>query len=273
MIELSKVRPHRIKHNYVENGLIAVARIWLADWAAGEKQNGFWRRFWPRRILLGNLPQGDEVWLLEIPHGLEERAVEGWLKKQLRRIERQEQKRLKKHKSGSGEFRLGLPLALAERLERAYPDVLIRGRRLACLELIRKAKLERGGLFGAEVGLLNVSEVWQRKLADELLAAGAKIALSGSYAKRMAAEYWEEGQAVPVLSQRRLLQNCDLVLVLPGATLAKGVPENLLKSGRIIRFAEPQVFVEGHFCGRFAFGMFAAGMAAAMLQDNVDRCG
>lgn len=237
-----------------------MAKIWLADYAA---EPGFWcflRRRFPLCRQIGELSDGTEVWLLEVPWGRDNAPpkIRKWLLRRLRRLQQAERR-------AGGDFRLGLPLNLAEKLAADYPEVLAAARLLSAQVLVQKAAVRQGGFAGREVGLLGVSEEWQAALVEELLQAGARVAVCGVYADRLAAAYWRRGVALPVLSARKLLQSCQTVILLRGAA---ALPAAGLREGRLIAFCEQQVFVEGKFSGRFAFGMFAAGMAAALRQSK-----
>lgn len=224
-------------------------KILLVDWADSKDGRGIWRRLLPRKHCVGVTAGGAEVWLLEVPFTeADERGVL-WLKRRLRRLE----------KSADGEpLHLGLPLGLAEKMESAYPNVLAAGRALACREVARRLERQSGGLLGAEVGVLGLDEEWQAALVRELIARGARVAVSGGYARHLAAGYWREGVALPVLSERKLVESCDCVIVMRGYG-------RMRLGGKLVFFAEPQVFVEGRFVGKYAFGMFPAGMAAAVM--------
>lgn len=239
-------------YNKEENGLRALGKVWLVDYGGERGWRRLWRRFLPRRRQVGTLPDGTAVWLLEAPWSQRdwgERATR-WLTRRLQRLERAE-------RQAGGEFRLGLPLALAGELAAVYPEVLAAGRLLAARALVQKLP----SLKGREVGLLGLNEAWQGFLAGELLNAGARVALAGGFAERLAAEYWRQGVALPVLSARKLLQSCETVILLKDSGAAEK-----LRNERLVPFREQQVFVSGRFSGRFQFGMFPAGMAAAMLQ-------
>ena len=240
-----------------------MANIWLADHCNGREAGrlaAFWRRLFPRRWQVGALPGGEAVWLLEVPFAADEwneRAAR-WLARRLRRLAKRERR-------GGGEFCLGLPLGLAERMAAEYPEVLAAGRLLSCRVLVEKLAARYGSLRGREVGLLGIGEAWQGFVAAELMRGGARVAASGTYAEQLAAEYWRQGVALPVLSARKLLQSCDTVILFrdllpPGA--------EKLHNERLVPFVEPLVYVPGKFSGRFAFGMFPAGMAAAFQKGQ-----
>lgn len=193
-----------------------------------------------------------EVRLLEIPYAQGDKRAFAWLRKRLRRLERRE--------IANGGLRLGLPLDLAVRLSDDFPDVLAAGRRLACCETVRRLERQLGGLIGAEVGISGLDERWQCELVDKLCECGARVTVNGGFAERLAAEYWQRGVALPILSVRKMLEVCDRVIVMRDIGLGR-------QCAKVVVFAEPSVFVEGHFAGRFCFGMFPAGMAAAIEQD------
>lgn len=227
-----------------ENGWMRL--VWLADYARAPR---WWHRFWPRRRLVGRTAAGADVWLLELPFAPGDERVRRWAGRALRRIERRER----------GEFRLGMRLALAEVLAAEYPEVLAAGRKLACREFA--ARLVPGLPDAAEVGVLGLAAPWQGDLVRQLMAAGVRVAVAGPCAAALAEECWRAGVALPVTSARKLLEVCDVVVLLPGR-------EGELAAGRVgqrvIAWREPMVWVPGRFCGEFGFNMFPCGMAAAL---------
>lgn len=234
-----------------KKGLMRLACVWLADFAVSGRQR-WWHRLWPKRYKLGVLADGREVWLLEIPWEAGDKAAAGWLKRRLGRLQKQ-----------NGEaFKLGMPIEMAALVADKYPAVLRDGRRLCCCELVRRLIKQRGSVQGCEVGLLGLNEEWQADMVAELLAAGVRVAVNGAYADRLAAAYWRQGVALPVVSGRKLLKSCDIVYLLQGG--ADVVPPGL--RGRVVPFAEPKVYVAGHFGGQYRYGMFAAGLAAALTE-------
>ena len=237
-----------------------MAEIWLADFAAAPPRGwrAVWRRWRPRRLHIGETAAGESVRLLELPWAEAEFALlaakkrRRWLLRHIKSLRRPRE-----------ELRLGLPLALAELLAAAYPAELAAARRLAVGEFVRRLAGERGGPAGLAVGVLALDEAWQEEFAAALLAAGARPALQGALAADIAAKWWAKGVALPVLSARRLLQSSDIVL-LPRAGLLPGEA----RPPRLAAFSEPLVYVPGRFGGKYAFNMFPAGLAAALLAKG-----
>lgn len=215
-----------------------------------------WRRFWPRRRCVGHLPCGDEVWRLEVPYAAGDERVGRWLAKWLRRLEWRGGKCLGVECNG---VRFGLPLALAEQVGREYPQVLAAARRAVCEEFVRRVAGRPGGVQGQDVGVQGLNAAWQAEVADGLFGAGARVAVQGGYAGRLAAQYWRSGVALPVVSVRKMWEVCDVVVVMPGAG---GVPPKC--AARAVYFGEVPVFVAGEFQGEYAFNMFPAGVAVAL---------
>lgn len=235
------------------DGVGDMGKIWLAEWG----EQSLWRRMWAKKRRIGETAVGDEVWLLEVPFARENKRTGRWLAARLKRIERIERRRQKRGEK----WRLGLPCDLAEVVGDRYPQVLAAGRSLMCREFVRRLAKKHGGLVGREVGVLGLDENWQGELVRELLRCGAQVAVQGAYAERLAAELWRGGVALPVVSARKIAEVCEIMVVLPG----RGMVQAAEFAGQREVFAEPPVFVAGRFVGEYAFNMFPAGMAAAMV--------
>lgn len=226
-----------------------MVKVWLADYAEVK----WWRRFWPERCVVGQTAAGDEVWLLKVPFAPEDEQVVRWLARCVGRL-------LQREKKHGVVARLGLPLVLAELLAAEQPEVLAAGRRLACREFA--ARLVSKLPDEMEVGVWGVCEAWQGELVRQLLAAGVRVAVAGPLAARLAAECWRGGVALPVISGRKLLEVCDVVVAMPGAENRQLPNERV--GQRVVAFGEGMVWVPGRFGGEFAFNMFPCGMAAAL---------
>jgi hypothetical protein len=172
-------------------------------------------------------------------------------------------------------------LELYLEFERDLPPQVIDGRELAARVFVwsvvrsvgrsdgrsdDKKMQQSGGVKGREIALLGVAygEGWQRYFVEELLVLGAQPVLSGSGAAALAEWFWRRrGIAVPVLGARKAIRSCDALILL--ASCQAGAAEF---NRKVFVFREPLVHVRGRFAGRFAFGMFPAGLAAALLSGK-----
>ena len=211
---------------------------------------------------MGENERKEAVWLLELPWTRQEwRALAGdkgrrWLLKNLRRLGKREGRL-------GEDWRLGLPLLLAETVGAEYPQVLAAARRVACREWLRLVEQKLGLVAGQQVGILGLDAPWQEDLVADLLGRGCRVALYGELAGRTAENWWRQGVALPELSPRKMLSDCDAVLLLrPGIWQGGG------DSGRLAVWREATVWVTGRFSGRYGFGMMAAGLAAAVNGEE-----
>lgn len=244
-----------------------LAKVWLVDFAAEScvwyKQ--WWRRRFPRRMKVGENERQEAVWLLELPWTRQEWAVlpeakgRKWLLKNLRRLGKAEGRL-------GEDWRLGLPLLLAETVGAEYPQVLAAARRVACREWLRQTEQKLGLIPGRQVGILGLDAAWQEDLVTDLLGRGCRVALYGEWAKRAAEKWWRQGVALPELSARRMLSDCEAVLLLRTEIWQGGEDK-----GRLAVWREPLVWVPGRFGGRYSFGMMAAGNAAAASGEVISN--
>lgn len=240
-----------------------LAKVWLMDFAAESCvwYKRWWRRLFPRRIKVGKNERREAVWQLELPWtrqewpAVPEAKGRKWLLKNLRRLGKAEGRL-------GEDWRLGLPLMLAETVGTEYPQVLAAARRTACREWLRQTE-EKLGPAGRQVGILGLDTPWQEDLVADLLGRGCRVALHGDWAKQAAEKWWRQGVALPELSARRMLSDCEVVLLLRPEIWHGGE-----SNGRLAVWREPLVWVPGRFTGRYSFGMMAAGLAAAARGED-----
>jgi hypothetical protein len=247
-------------------------KVWLVGYARRlpkvwqRVQRQIFLQFFPKRRFVGELENGESVGFLELPWTESEfrRQDKAWQRKKLRLALRILLK--------AEACRIGLPLALYEELEGELPPQVVDGRESAARAFVRQVDKKmsgRGGVNGRQVALLGVEqgaegqEFLQKIVIEELLSRGAQPVLSGSGAAAQAEWYWRNrGIALPVLGARKAIRSSSVLIL-----LTSGQAEISKLNGKLFVFREPMVHVPGRFSGEFAFGMFPAGSAAALLQD------
>lgn len=235
-------------------------RQWLHRWLG---------RRWPQRWAqdIGRLPDNTPVRLLELPY----------TKADFRALPPEQRRRLLQHalhwlaQPNQQTRKIGMPLRLQTLLPAAQrPALLADGWQLAAQEFIRQSAAELGGmqnLQGRQAAILGVeaSSPLERHICDALLAAGSRPVLYGSRALGLAEYYYQKyGIAIPVFGARKAIRSSQIIYVLQG----RRPPTQTSKA--LFYFREPHVSVPGRFCGRFSFGSFCAGQAAALLNSNQD---
>ncbi len=247
--------------------------IWLVGLQpAGSKPLPWWKRIWqkirPQTLPVGTLPDGRPVRLLQLP--LSRAAFQALplhrQREELRRALRWLQKPARQMQ------RLGLPLhlqLLLNRAERPPAAQLPDCRPLAAREFVRQTAASLpGGLAGRQVAVLGVRRPWHRHICSALLQAEAQPILYGPRALSLAEYYYQRlGIAIPVFGARKAIRSSDVILLLPEEAAPKQEQCGAVFSSKpVFCFAEPMVQVPGNFGGRFSFGAFPAGQAAALLD-------
>lgn len=238
---------------------LARFRLWLHRWLS---------RIWPQRLTqnIGRLPDDTPVNLLELPYTKEEFRA-------LPLLQRRQQLQHALHwltlpnKQISGVLQIGMPLSLQTLLPAsARSNNLADGWQLAAREFIRQMAAESGGLQAKQIAILGVegASPAEQHICEALLATGSRPILYGSHALGLAEHYYQKyGIAIPVFGARKAIRSSQIILVLKGRPQTAAV-NNSSKS--VFYFREPHVRVPGSFRGRFSFGSFPAGQAAALFQ-------
>lgn len=243
--------------------------IWLLGMQPAEsKPLPWWQRLWrkirPQTLPIGTLPDGAPVRLLQLAHSKaafqalplrqqknELRRALRWLQKPSRQMQR-----------------LGLPLHLQRLLSPAErPPQLASGWPLAAREFVRQTAASLpGGLAGRQVAVLGVRRPWHQHICAALLQEQAQPVLYGPRALSLAEHYYQrDGIAIPVFGARKAIRSSEVILLLPEAA-APSFEAGKGARKAVFSFAEPMVQVTGSFAGRFGFGAFPAGQAAALLD-------
>lgn len=229
-----------------------------------EKKSVFWRRIWrrlwPKLQPVGELPKGraehcllpwtaDELYAM--PTEDMRRAVLGFLARLRRR----------------GFTCFGWPLDLTLAWPGELPEGVTDGRELAARAFVASAGKQVGGWPGKQAALLGVELKWHRFFCDALLEYGARPVLYGARALSLAEYYYRQsGIAIPVFGVKKTIRSSDALLILdPAFAALPGAYERC-----VLVFREPMVQVAGSFRGRFAFGCFAAGWAAALAAGGAE---
>lgn len=226
--------------------------------------------FWPRLLVqnIGSLPDGSPVRLLELPYTRPEfRALPGPQRRQ------QLQKALDWLARPQNQAKkIGLPLSLQTFLPKHNrPPLLADGWQLAAWEFVRQAATElkpHGGIKDKQVAVLGVDNACpaERHICDALLAHHCRPVLYGAHALGLAEYYYQKhGIAIPVFGARKAIRSSSVILVLNGQS--GKTADSLNANKAVFYFREPRVRAAGQFSGRFAFGAFPAGQAAALLEQ------
>lgn len=229
-----------------------------------EKKPGFWQALWQQWRLkvqpVGKVAVVD-VAHLRLPWTAEELyAMPG---EEMHRVVERMLQRLRRR----GIVSFGWPLELTLNWPGELPDGVVDGRETAVRAFVAGAGRAIGGWGGKQAALLGVEQKWHKLFCDELLAAGARPVLYGARAVSLAEYYYRrQGIAIPVFGVKKTIRSSDVLLILdPAFAALPGAAER-----NVFVFYEPMVRLSGSFVGRFAFGWFRAGWAAALAAAGAD---
>ena len=229
-----------------------------------EKKPGFWRRwlgrYWPKTEVVGRVADTQVVYMCLPWTAQELYAMPG---EDMHRVAERMLQRLRRR--GIGSF--GWPLELVLNWPGELPDGVVDSREMAVRAFVAGAGREIGGWQGRQAALLGVEQKWHKLFCDELLAAGARPVLYGARALSLAEYYYgSRGIAIPVFGVKKTIRSSDVLLILdPAFAALPGAAER-----NVFVFYEPMVRVSGSFVGRFAFGWFRAGWAAALAAVGAE---
>lgn len=242
--------------------------VWKASWwrvatvclvRPGRKKTGFWRKLW-RRYHLDLQDVGMDAVCVELP----------WTEGELYAMDVAARKRcvtdIMRRLRVRGYEIFGWPLDMILSWPGELPEGVIDARELAVRAFVAMVGKNIGGWQNRQVALLGVEERWHRWFVDELLGVGARPVLYGPGAVGLAEKYWRElGVALPVFGVKKIVSSSEVLLVLDPAfaDVAEGM-------GRLHIFREVMVRVKGDFVGRYAFGWFGVGWAAALSAGGAE---